>query len=603
MNFSPLSAAAAAALLALAATPATQAQSLTIGSGNVAVADPVVPRPPGTPCVVTLYANEQFPPDLSRPNFNGSLHPYTFTPPANCPGPWEKVVLSADFSETAGRQFDRTAVVWLGGAVIYFGTTQEPSATVAPSWHVERDLTDYSALFQKTQDGYIQLANWYDPNGVQTGLDLTGVYQSSAKLYFYRGGLGNQGERADQVLPLQPNTTVSVANSTDQLAATLTLPTNIERAFLDVYLQSQSSDEFWFFDVPDQNVANTFGDPFASPFKEGEVTIDGQPAGIVPVYPWIFTGGADPLLWRPIPGVQTLAFEPYRVDLTPFVGLLNDGAAHSVAVSVFNTIDHFSTAANLLLYQDHGSSHVTGVVTANTLQPSPVVSTVDNVSSATDGSLSGPISVTSGRHFTITGTANTSHGMVTTRIDTQMAFSNVQQFTYVAATGTNTQDLVQNTSIDTTTTRSMTGAPTVVAHEVRNYPLTFHYDVPVFPDGSFDLRTFADQELKQRVDISANGATKTAQLDNHRIATATRHPYPAAGTPTTSSQTYTYSDPFGACYSRAITAERDSVTLPGVLTGVTDGAGCPGGVNTLGWHDQFADFASRLLGATEKLLP
>ena len=55
-------------------------------------------------------------------------------------------------------------------------------------------------------------------------------------------------------------------------------------------------------------------------FREAEVSIDGTPAGVAPVYPWIFTGGIDPFLWQPIPGVHTLNFEPYRVDLTPFAG-------------------------------------------------------------------------------------------------------------------------------------------------------------------------------------------------------------------------------------------------------------------------------------------
>jgi len=36
-------------------------------------------------------------------------------------------------------------------------------------------------------------------------------------------------------------------------------------------------------------------------FRESEVTIDGNPAGVAPVYPWIYTGGIDPFLWIPIP--------------------------------------------------------------------------------------------------------------------------------------------------------------------------------------------------------------------------------------------------------------------------------------------------------------
>ncbi len=82
-----------------------------IGSSNVATADPPVPRPGTAPCVVPLFSG------LTFADF--SPKPYQFAPPAGCPGPWAKVVLEADFSVTAGRQFDRTATIGLGGATIY----------------------------------------------------------------------------------------------------------------------------------------------------------------------------------------------------------------------------------------------------------------------------------------------------------------------------------------------------------------------------------------------------------------------------------------------------------------------------------------------------
>lgn len=620
-RFSATALGAGATLLALTAAPAVQAQQLTIGSPNVAVADVVVPRPPTEPCVVTLYTNEQFPSTLTNPPvWDGSNHPFTFTPPANCPGPWEKVVYSADFSVNPGVQYDRTVHVWLGGSMIYFGTTQEPTTAAPMTWHVERDLTDYSALFTKAQTGAIQLGNWYDPNGALDAGALTGVYRASARLYFYPGGRGNQGERPDEVLPLQQNGSVaSLWTATDQLAATLTFPTNVERAFLDVFTQSQNStEEFWFFNLADPTAAAeiNFAAP-ESPFKEALVTIDGQPAGIAPIYPWIYTGGGDPLLWRPTPGVQTLSFQPYRVDLTPFVGVLDDGAPHTIAINIngqpaANAPGYFATAGSLLLYLDHGSSHVTGEVTENTLQAAPVVSTVDDVVASRpvstpigpESDLNGTVSVTSNRQFTITGTAHTSQGTVTTRIDTSIAFSNVQTVSVVAATFAETQDAVQDTKIDRTTTRTTGNGPAMVVHEARDYPLTFDYAVPGNQfTGPFDLDTHVDQEFKDRIDVGTGSAMKTAQLDNHKIADATRHPYPTVGSPTDGSQSYTYSDPFGACYSRTITSQRDSESNPAVLTSVTDGIGCPGGANSLDWHDQFADFASRESGATVKLLP
>ena len=42
-----------------------------------------------------------------------------------------------------------------------------------------------------------------------------------------------------------------------------------------------------------------------------------------------------------------------------------------------------------------------------------------------------------------------------------------------------------------------------------------------------------------------------------------------------SQQSYTYLDPFGACYNRTITTDS------GVLSAVDDGASCPDDVNTL----------------------
>src|SRR5215469_3158729 len=177
---------------------------LVIGSANTATADPPVPRPNTTPCVVTLFNNVAF--------ANFSPKPFSFAPPAGCPGPWAKVVLNADFSVQAGRQFDRTAEIWIGGVNVYFGTTSEPSANVARSWHVERDLTDYTALFNSTQNGRVDLGNLVNST-------FTSTLFGSAQLQFYpiaqKKGNGNQNGNgsngapitADLVLPLASDPT------------------------------------------------------------------------------------------------------------------------------------------------------------------------------------------------------------------------------------------------------------------------------------------------------------------------------------------------------------------------------------------------------------
>src|SRR5271157_946201 len=333
-----------------------------IGSANNVTANASVPRPSTTPCTVQLFDNLDFS-DFNPKYFN-------YTPPAGCPGPWAAVVLEADWSVDAGRQFDRTAEIWIGGANVYFGTTAEPSHDVMRSWHVESNLTDYSPLFTIPQAGQVDLFNVVNNQ-------YTSHLHGSAVLQFYPVPHGKKPPAtADVVLPMSAGPTggtVTLNSPSDQLAATFSLPTNVERVYLDVFAQSQSNDEFWYTCAPN-DVAGELFNCGNTGFREAEVSIDGEASGVAPVYPWIYTGGIDPYLWRPIPGVHTLNFEPYRIDLTPFAGVLSNGQQHTVAVSVFNADQYFSATASLLLYEDHGSSQVTGSVTMNTIgTPDPVV--------------------------------------------------------------------------------------------------------------------------------------------------------------------------------------------------------------------------------------
>ena len=159
------------ALWLLSTIPSAFAQDHmpVIGSSNTVTADPPVTRPHETPCIVPLLAGFQF--------VNFDIQSFAFTPPPNCPSPWKKIVFTADFNVTAGRQFDRTAIVDLGYVNIYFGTTPEPRSNLSPSWHVERDETEYAALFSSPQTGHVILGNLVNST-------YTGVISGSAQLEF-----------------------------------------------------------------------------------------------------------------------------------------------------------------------------------------------------------------------------------------------------------------------------------------------------------------------------------------------------------------------------------------------------------------------------------
>ena len=470
-----------------------------VGSANTVTADPNVTRPATTPCVVTLFTDAQF--------YDFNVENYTYTPPAACPGPWAKVILESDINLNAGIQYDRTANFWLGPTNIYFGTTAEPSA-IGPSWHVENDLTDYSSIFYTAQSGQADIGN-------TLCCGLTSTIYASASLEFYPLAQGQTAPlTANVVLPLSAGPsggTVALNTSTDTLSGTFTMPTNIQTAYLDVYAQSQSSDEFWYTCVPN-DVSTELQSCGNTGFRETEITIDSQPAGVAPVYPWIFTGGIDPFLWLPIPGVQTLNFTPYRVNLTPFAGLLSNGQPHTVSLSVYNANNYFSATASLLLYEDSGSTQVTGAVTQNTLTaaPSPVVTENLNVQST---SIKGTVDVSSKRNFTISGYVNTSHGTVTTKVAQNITFDNHQ---YFSITGPQyLQDISQTSTVGSHTTVSQSGVPNIVYAQTYNFPLTVDITLAFLSNGNINQTTKADQTYKLTTSTTQSGAILyNSTLDN-----------------------------------------------------------------------------------------
>lgn len=522
------------------------------GQGAV-TADPPVPRPKTKPCVVQLFADVRFA-DYSPKSFD-------FDPPANCPGPWSKVVFEGDFYVTRGRQFDRTANIWIGGANIYFGTTQEPSITESPSWHVERDLTDYSALFTTPQAGEVDLGNTVDDT-------YTGVIFGSADVQFYPLEPSEDSPAAaDVVLPLSARPTggtVGLQTYADALERSFMLPRNIERAYLDVVAQNQDRDEFWILCVPD-DVASRLRSCGGTGFREAEVAIDGQPAGVAPIYPWIFTGGIDPGLWRPIPGVQTLSFIPYRVDLTPFAGVLSNGEPHSVAVRVYNANHRFETTASLLLFLDHGSRQVTGEVTRNTLGAGPTPDVQEDVS-VVDGVGTGTVIIRSARAFTIEGVVRTSHGRVQTQVEQSLEFSSEQQFNLTLTSFA--QDLNQMTRISSRTTIRNRNVHRSTSRRF-GWPLTLSFSSSLQPDGTTRRTTIIGQEYDDheishqhgQPDVWREVSSLVTPMDTLILPGGRREDQASA-------HRYFSRDSSGACYSRAIAA------ASGTITDIVDGEGC-----------------------------
>jgi hypothetical protein len=520
-----------------------------VGSYNTVTANPPVPRPSTTPCTVVLFQ------DFDFDDFNP--RPFNYTPPTNCPGPWAAVVFEADWWVDAGVQYDRTTNIWLGGNVIFFGTTAEPSQNFIRHWHTESNLTEISPLFTTTQQGTAILFNLVNN-------EYTSHYHGSAYLQFYPLTQGqNPPPAANQVLPMSAGATggtVALNTPSDQLTGTFTFPTNVEAAYLDLWAQSQSDDEFWYTCAP-TNLAGELDSCGSTGFREAEISIDGNPAGVAPIFPWIFTGGIDPFLWQPTPGVHTLNFEPYRVDLTPFAALLSNGQQHTVAVSVYNADMYFSATANLLVYQDLGSTQVTGELTSDTITPPDPVINQNIVNNGTYAA--GPVAVNSSRGFTVEGYVNTSHGTVDTKVVQSIEFNNGQSY-YVLLNGlVDNQFVGQITNISSATTTTA-GSNVTTNNTQYAWPLGLRYTYTANPDGAYVQGTQIHQTYSKNVLVELNGNPTYSSSFLDMVSPTDTLNVDASGnfftTNQTNSETYQYSNSNGACWNQTLTSAGGQIT-------------------------------------------
>lgn len=388
-------------------TPIVPPPLPSVGSeGTVVTIDPLVPRPASKSCTIELFARREFLGDAPQP--------ITVAPPPGCPGPWARIVIESDFDGTPGTQYDRTARIMLGGVNLFTGTTMEPRDTLAPHWHVERDITDYAALFATRQRGSAELVNFLDDRH-------DGRLFWQARIVFHAADAANPAPRtADIVTPLAP-AVFKASAATPAIERTVTWPRNIERMAMDVLVMPQQDDEFWQLCLPASAVPVQYRDDVSCglPFRESEVRIDGIVAGFAPVFPWIYTGGMGAWNWTVIPGVGTLNLQPYRVDLTPFAARMNDGRPHRIQLSGRFAGNYMATTATLLAWRDMGRAIVTGKLVRNDLQPSRLRTHGTVLDARAHGTT---IDVTARRRGSVVGYVEGSRGRVTTRIDQTMRF-------------------------------------------------------------------------------------------------------------------------------------------------------------------------------------
>uniref|UniRef100_A0A0E0JFE9 Peptide N-acetyl-beta-D-glucosaminyl asparaginase amidase A N-terminal domain-containing protein n=1 Tax=Oryza punctata TaxID=4537 RepID=A0A0E0JFE9_ORYPU len=396
-----------------------------------------------------------------------------------------------------GVQFDRIFGIWLNGVELLRSCTAEPRPN-GIVWSVSKDVTKYASLLAA---GNSTLAVYL---GNLVNDQYTGVYHANITLHLYFSTTpASQPVPAtapadiivpiSRSLPLNDGLWFQIQNATDVESASVTLPSNTYRAVLEVYVSFHGDDEFWYTHTPDGN----------GPFREVTVLVDGDLVGAVWPFPVIFTGGINPLLWRPITGIGSFNLPTYDIELTPFLAKMLDGKAHELGFAVTNAVDVWYVDGNLHLWLDPMSTATTASLVS---YDAPRLAVNTSHTTSMTSQLDGPneqyyYHTTASRRISAAGwVESSSHGRITTNATQTFAFENTYTFSGDGTAETVNQTTVADAAVSAT---DLAGAVLYSQQAHHNFPL------------------YVDIEAKQRqTSPHAADVTYTVAREYHETAIA-----------------------------------------------------------------------------------
>ncbi|WP_434730893.1 peptide-N4-asparagine amidase [Thermogladius sp. KZ2Tp1] len=310
-------------------------------------------QPVEVPILVNAASN-----NLSDPNYP----PVPSTAVASLPsGSFSKILLRVNVtlqSAVPGRpgvNYDRALWIFVDGIPLLIGTTAQRF-----NYTLVADVTYlYPVLVGGPHNFTMILNNWVIPR-----LGLTGYFVVNASLLYYPGT--PPPDVPDAVLPLWNTSGIAwVTLSTRQPVAwqVVNIPSNAIQAFLYLYAEGASYDEFWWTNIPTDRFIMVYS--------------DGRLVAVTQAFPYIYTGGVLPFLWRPVPAIDTYAFHPFVVDVTPYLPFLV--GTHNLSITVSNNMNYWLVGGFIALKLSSQS------VSYTFLGDNPVFSRVENQLSVAGG--------------------------------------------------------------------------------------------------------------------------------------------------------------------------------------------------------------------------
>ncbi|KAH8670963.1 peptide N-acetyl-beta-D-glucosaminyl asparaginase amidase A-domain-containing protein [Xylariales sp. PMI_506] len=227
--------------------------------------------------------------------------------------------------------------MYFGDTEVWRTSTAEPTTSPGIRWMYLKDMTEYLYFWKTPQTLIFDLGNLVDDK-------YTGTFNTTLTATFLTSPLpADTPAPADLIIPISArngaaNKTSAFVLPADNATNTIAFPQNVNRAVFSVSANGQASEEFWWSNVLQSDV-DTFHStagrlPGLSPFREVQVLIDGQLAGVWWPFPVVFTGGVVPSLHRPIVGLDAFDLREHEIDVSPWLSVLCDGNEHSFTILV-----------------------------------------------------------------------------------------------------------------------------------------------------------------------------------------------------------------------------------------------------------------------------
>lgn len=273
---------------------------------------------------------------------------------------------------SAGRQFDRLALMYLNDTEVWRTSTAEPTQT-GIIWSYVKDVSNYVSLFREPQKIIFDLGNIVDDT-------YTGKWETTLTATFFTAD--DTIDAADVIVPISARQSSSDKPSAfvvpeSKAVNSFVLPQNIKKAVASISAVGQATEEFWWANVLSSDTA-VFGNETSlygySPFRELQLYIDGTLAGVAWPFPVIFTGGVVPGFWRPVVGIDAFDLQEDEIDISAFLPILCDGKEHTFEIKVAGISD-----------DGKGNAALTETVGSNWVVTGKIFIWLDDVGSITQG--------------------------------------------------------------------------------------------------------------------------------------------------------------------------------------------------------------------------